>query len=112
MNINEFYKISGYPQPSDKFEMLAKQFDQFDMMDFAYKYVKKIQLSDILKAKKQNQREYKKDILSFLKSLNFDGIEFEDWELVLIRLEIDRLKQLSWLPKSIHFNSINNFQSL
>jgi hypothetical protein len=112
MTAKEFYNISEYPQSTDKYDILTKKFDQLDMIDFASKYLQKATLSDILKVKKQNKRKYINEIISLLKSIDFKEIIFEDWELILIRIEIDRLKQLSWLPKSIHFNSINDFQSL
>jgi hypothetical protein len=109
MKASEYFKQSGYQQPIDKFDILTKKFDQLDMIDFASQYVEKVPLSFILDVKKQNQAQYKQNILSLLKSIDFNGVNFEDWELVLIRLEIDRLKQLSWIPKSLHFNCTNDF---
>ena len=34
-DIEEIYLNSGYPQPKDKFEYSAKQFDYWDMIAFA-----------------------------------------------------------------------------
>ena len=35
MTTEEIYKKSGYPQPKDKWEESAKQFDYWDMIAFA-----------------------------------------------------------------------------
>lgn len=35
MSIEEVFKISGYPQPKDKFDESKKHFDYWDMLAFA-----------------------------------------------------------------------------
>jgi hypothetical protein len=105
MTAKDFYKISGYPVPSDKFDLLWKQFDQYDMIDFANRYAENIDFVEKLNSLKiKNQRKYVGTVMSLLMSLDFNGIDFEDYQLVLIRSEFERLKKISWLPMSVNFN--------
>jgi hypothetical protein len=62
------------------------------------------QLNDI---KRLSHKGYVNMLLQILSSADFNGIELEDWEIFLIKNELNKINNVLSLPKSVHFNIQN-----